>query len=122
MNSNWEIDSLDNGLRVVTTTIPTAQSASINIFVGVGSRCEQPRVNGISHYMEHMLFKGTTRRPNAIQIAEAIEGSGGSLNAYTGKELTCYWNHVPFDAARHAMDILADMVLNSLLSPEEIEK
>jgi len=72
--------------------------------------------------MEHMLFKGTTKMPDAIQIAEAIEGSGGVLNAYTGKEATCYWNHVPFDAAQHALDVLADMVLDSLLDPAEIEK
>lgn len=122
MGTDWQIESLDNGLRVVTASVPTAQSASINIFIGVGSRCERQRVNGISHYMEHMLFKGTSTRPDAIQIAEAIEGSGGVLNAYTGKESTCYWNHVPFDAARHAMDVLADMVLHSVFDPEEIEK
>jgi len=122
MGNNWQIGSLDNGLRVVTANVPTAQSASVNIFVGVGSRCEQPQVNGISHYMEHMLFKGTSRMPDAIQIAEAIEGSGGVLNAFTGKESTCYWNHVPFDAARHAMDVLTDMVQHSLIEPAEIEK
>jgi predicted Zn-dependent peptidase len=122
METDWQIGSLENGLRVVTASVPTAQSASINVFVRVGSRCEQQRVNGISHYMEHMLFKGTDSRPDAIQIAEAIEGSGGVLNAYTGKEATCYWNHVPFDAARHALDVLADMVLHSRLDNEEIEK
>src|SRR6266566_1420953 len=122
MGNNWQIGSLENGLRVVTAPVATAQSVSVNIFVGVGSRCEEPRVNGISHYMEHMLFKGTSRMPDAIQIAEAIEGSGGVLNAYTGKEATCYWNHVPFDAAQHALDVLADMVLDSLLDPSEIEK
>lgn len=118
----WHLDTLDNGLRVVSTPIPTALSASINIFVGVGSRAEEQRTNGISHYTEHMLFKGTARRPDPIIIAEAIEGSGGTLNAYTGKELTCYWDHVPFDAAHHALDVLADMVTDSLFKPEEIEK
>lgn len=122
MAVSWQIDALENGLRVVTTPVPTAQSVSVNVFVGVGSRDEAQRVNGISHYMEHMLFKGTPTRPNAVSIAEAIEGSGGVLNAYTGKELTCYWNHVPYDAAHHAMGVLADMVLHSLLQPEEIEK
>lgn len=119
---SWHLDLLDNGMRVVSTPIPTAQSASINIFVGVGSRAEEPRTNGISHYTEHMLFKGTARRPDPIIIAEAIEGSGGTLNAYTGKELTCYWDHVPSDAAHHALDVLADMVIDSLFKPEEIEK
>ena len=122
MTANWQIDTLDNGLRLVTTIVPAAQSASVSVFVGVGSRCEQLRVNGISHFMEHMLFKGTARRPTAIQIAEVIEGSGGSLNAYTGKEMTCYWNHVPYDAAHRAIDVVADMVMDSLLDPEEIEK
>src|SRR5579885_465682 len=84
----WQIDALANGMRVVTTPVPTAQSVSVNVFIGVGSRGEERRVNGISHFMEHMLFKGTERRPDAIQIAEAIEGAGGSLNAYTAKELT----------------------------------
>lgn len=122
MSANWKLGCLENGLRVVTTPVATAESVSISIFVGVGSRCEQPRVNGISHYMEHMLFKGTHKRPDAIQIAEAIEGLGGSLNAYTGKELTCYWNHVPFDGAHRALEVLADMVLDSLLDLEEIER
>ncbi len=118
----WDVSALANGLRVVTTPVPTAQSVSVNVFVGVGSRAEDRRTNGISHYLEHMLFKGTTRRPTAIDIAEAIEGAGGILNAYTSKELTCYWNHVPFDRLELAMDVLADMVLNSVLSAEEIDR
>jgi predicted Zn-dependent peptidase len=118
----WKIDTLGNGMRVVTTEVPTAQSASVNVFVGVGSRAETRRVNGVSHYMEHMLFKGTPRRPNAIIIASEIEGAGGVLNAYTTKELTCYWNQVPFDMMPLAMDVVADMVQNSLLEEAEIER
>jgi predicted Zn-dependent peptidase len=120
--ATWQIDTLPNGMRVVTTPVPTAQSASVNVFVGVGSRAEERRVNGISHFMEHMLFKGTPARPNAIIIAEAIEGAGGVLNAYTTKELTCYWNHVPFDTLPVAMDVLADMLLHSVIAQEEIER
>src|SRR5579872_4219465 len=112
---SWQVSTLQNGMRVVTTPIPTAQSASVNVFVGVGSRAEQRRVNGVSHYMEHMLFKGTSRRPNAIIIASEIEGAGGVLNAYTTKELTCYWNQVPYDMFPVAMDVVADMVQHSLL-------
>src|SRR5690349_6420739 len=101
----WRISQLDNGLRVVTTPVPTAQSASVAVFVGVGSRAEQRRVNGVSHFMEHMLFKGTARRPDAATIAAEIEGAGGALNAYTSKELTCYWNQVPYEMLGVAMDV-----------------
>lgn len=118
----WHVSTLPNGMRVVTTPIPTAQSASVNVFVGVGSRAEERRVNGVSHYMEHMLFKGTERRPNAIIIAGEIEGAGGVLNAYTTKELTCYWNQVPYDMFPVAMDVVADMVQHSLLEQVEIER
>jgi predicted Zn-dependent peptidase len=118
----WQTSSLANGLRVVTTPVPTAQSVSVNIFVGVGSRGEDRRTNGLSHYMEHMLFKGTPRRADSIVIAEAIEGAGGVLNAYTSKELTCYWNQVPFDKLALAMDVLADMYRNSLLDQGEIDR
>lgn len=117
-----QISTLPNNLRVVTTEVPTAQSVSVNLFVGVGSRGETPRTNGVSHYMEHLLFKGTERRPDAIQIAELIEGAGGVLNAYTSKELTCYWNQVPFDRLALAMDVLADMYQHSLLDEKEIER
>jgi predicted Zn-dependent peptidase len=118
----WQISKLNNGLRVVTTPVPTAQSVSVNAFVGIGSRGEDRRTNGLSHFMEHMLFKGTTRRPDAITIAEAVEGAGGVLNAYTSKELTCYWNQVPFDKLALAMDVLADMYQNSLLEQVEIDR
>jgi len=117
-----QTSTLANGLRVVTTPVPTAQSVSVNIFVGIGSRGEDRRTNGLSHYMEHMLFKGTPRRPDAIVVAETIEGAGGVLNAYTSKELTCYWNQVPFDRLALAMDVLADMYRNAKLEQEEIDR
>jgi predicted Zn-dependent peptidase len=120
--SAWKISTLDNGLRVVTTPIPTAQSASVSVFVGVGSRAEQRAVNGVSHFMEHMLFKGTPARPNAIIIAGDIEGAGGVLNAYTTKELTCYWNQVPYDMLPLALDVVADMIQHSLLEDVEVER
>lgn len=120
MAIEWQVSQLANGMRVVTTPVPTAQSVSVNVFVGIGSRGETPRTNGLSHFMEHMLFKGTVRRPDAIVIAEAIEGAGGVLNAYTSKEMTCYWNQVPDDRLATAMDVLADMYRHSLLQAEEI--
>ncbi len=117
-----EIGTLSSGLRVVTTPLPTAQSVSVSVFVGAGSRGESERTNGVAHFLEHMVFKGTPTRPTAIEIAEAIEGAGGVLNAYTSKEMTCYWNHVPFDKLETAMDVLADMLHNSLLDPAEIDR
>jgi predicted Zn-dependent peptidase len=122
LSIEWQTSTLSNGLRIVTTPVPTAQSVSVNIFVGIGSRGEERRTNGLSHYIEHMLFKGTPRRPDSTVIAEAIEGAGGVLNAYTSKELTCYWNQVPFDKLALAMDVLADMYRNSLLDPTEIDR
>lgn len=122
MAIEWQISKLANGMRVVTTPIPTAQSVSVNVFVGIGSRGETRRTNGVSHYMEHLLFKGTKRRPDAITIAEAIEGAGGVLNAYTSKELTCYWNQVPFDKLALATDVVADMYMHSVLAQEEIDR
>ncbi len=122
MSITWEISELDSGLRVVTTPVPTAQSVSVNVFVGAGSRGEEQRTKGLAHFLEHMVFKGTEKRPTAIDIAEAIEGAGGVLNAYTSKELTCYWNHVPFDRLELAMDVLSDMLANSLLDQQEIER
>lgn len=116
------VSTLANGLRVVTSEVPTAQSVSVNLFVGIGSRGETPRTNGASHFMEHLLFKGTESRPDPITIAEAIEGAGGVLNAYTSKELTCYWNQVPFDRLETAMDILGDMYQNSLMAEAEIAR
>jgi predicted Zn-dependent peptidase len=122
MTLSWQIDALENGLRVVTTPVPTAQSVSVNIFVGVGSRGEDRRRNGLSHYVEHMLFKGSEKYPSAMAIAEAIEGAGGVLNAYTAKEFTCYWNQVPYDRLDLAMDVVADMVANPLLDTKEIDR
>ena len=122
MAVSWEISTLPDGLRVVTTPVPTSESVSVNVFVGAGSRGESASNMGVAHFLEHMVFKGTEKRPNAILIAEAIEGAGGVLNAYTSKELTCYWNHVPFDELERAVDVLADMLRNSLLDPEEITR
>jgi len=119
---SWEIATLANGLRVVTTPLSTAQSVSVSIFIGAGSRCEARERQGLAHFLEHMLFKGSRRRPSATAIAAAVEGAGGTLNAYTGKELTCFWNHLPYERLDLAMDVLADMLCYPLLEPEEIER
>ncbi len=122
LSVTWEITTLPNGLRIVTTPMPTTQAVSVNIFVGVGSRSEPQRLNGVTHFLEHMVFKGTEKRPDAIMIAQEIEGAGGTLNAYTNKEFTCYWNIVPFDRFATALDVEADMLLCSRLEQEEIDR
>jgi predicted Zn-dependent peptidase len=122
MGITWDITTLPDGMRVVTTPVSTSQSVSVNVFVGAGSRGEAERTMGVAHFLEHMVFKGTPTRPSAIAVAETIEGAGGVLNAYTSKELTCYWNHVPYDRLETAIDVLADMLRNSLLDPDEINR
>jgi len=119
---SWKVTALTNGLRVVTTPVATAQSVSVNIFIGAGSRCEPRERQGLAHFLEHMLFKGSQRRANALLIASAIEGAGGTLNAYTGKELTCYWNLLPYEKLDLAIDVLADMACHPLLDEGEIER
>lgn len=122
MTVRWEVSTLPNGIRVVTTPMPTTQAVATALFVGVGSRSEPQHLNGITHFLEHMVFKGTDRRPDANMIAEAIEGAGGTLNAYTNKEFTCYWNIVPYDRFETAIDVAADMLLHSKLEQEEIDR
>ena len=116
------IDLLPNGMRIVVTAIPHSQAAVLAAYVGVGSRDEARETLGLSHYLEHMLFKGTESRPEPTAISAAIEGAGGSLNAFTSRELTSYWNRVPFDRLPLAMDVLADSVRHSLLAESEIER
>src|SRR5215212_2834540 len=113
---------LDNGLRVVTSTLPHTRSASISLFVGAGSRYETDQQAGVSHFLEHMLFKGTERRPTPREVSEEIEGVGGVMNAATDKELTVYWAKVGDQHFERALDLLADNLLHSRFEPGEIEK
>ncbi|MCB9490916.1 MAG: insulinase family protein [Dehalococcoidia bacterium] len=122
MPAQPQITTLSNGLRVVVTPMPTAQAAAVSFFVGVGSRYEDARTNGLSHFIEHMLFKGTERRRTAPEISEAIEGAGGGLNAFTTKEITCYWNNLPYERVETGIEVVADMVQHSLLDPDELER
>lgn len=113
---------LANGLRVLSTTMPHTRSVSIRIYVGVGSRYETDEQAGISHFVEHLLFRGTGRRANAKEIAQAIEGVGGILNADTDVEATGYWCKVPQEHFTDALDVLSDILLHSRLDPPDIEK
>ena len=114
-------DILPNGMRVVIEELPYVHSASIGIWVGTGSRHEAPEILGVSHFLEHMCFKGTKNR-TAKQIAESLEEVGGQLNAFTSKEHTCYYAKVLSEDFDLAADVLADMFLNSLFSAADIKK
>ena len=114
-------DVLDNGLRVVTSEVPGARSASIGVFIGVGSRYESEPQSGTSHFIEHMLFKGTRGRPAPVQISGAIEEVGGVLNASTEQELTLYWCKVPDFHVDASLELLIDMLRESLFDPEAVE-
>ncbi|HUO03800.1 MAG TPA: pitrilysin family protein [Candidatus Binataceae bacterium] len=113
--------TLGNGVRVLTEAMPQVVSSSIGIWVENGSRYEEPAENGVSHFIEHLLFKGTKSR-TAAQIAEEIDAVGGILNAFTGKEYTCYYAKILGKDLEMATNLLADIFLNSLFEPAEIDR
>ena len=115
-----QISTLPNGLRIVTEHMPGLQSASIGLWVQAGGRHEAPEQNGIAHFLEHMAFKGTTRR-TSLQIAEEIEDVGGYINAYTSKEMTAYYARCLVADVPLALDVISDIVLNPVFDPREIE-
>ncbi len=110
-----------SGARVVTSSIPHVESVALGIWVGVGSRFEPEALGGISHFTEHLLFKGTRSR-SARDITIAIEGRGGYLNAFTSEEHTCYYARVGYDKLEPALEVLSDMYLRSRFESAEIEK
>lgn len=113
-------DVLPNGVRVITESVPHVQSVTIGFWVASGGRDETEHNRGISHFLEHMLFKGTERR-TARQIADEFDWIGGQLNAFTDKEYTCYYGKVLSEFLPTAVDVLSDMFLNSVLDPKEID-
>lgn len=113
--------TLDNGIRVVSEFIPHAHSVSIGIWVASGSRSEPAEQNGIAHFIEHMLFKGTPSR-TSLEIAREIDSVGGVLNAFTSREYVCYYAKVLHKHLHRAVDLLADIFLHSVFLPEETEK
>jgi predicted Zn-dependent peptidase len=116
-----QVTTLDNGLRVVTDRMDNVESAALGMWVGVGTRHEEEPINGVSHLLEHMAFKGTERR-SAAQIASEIEAVGGHLNAYTSRETTAYYARVLMDDVPLATDILADILQHSTFDAEELER
>ncbi|MFQ5682437.1 MAG: M16 family metallopeptidase [Candidatus Binatia bacterium] len=112
---------LDNGIRILSEEMPNVRSVSLGIWVEIGSRHETPHQNGISHFIEHLLFKGTERR-SAARIAEEMDSVGGVLNAFTAKEYTCYYAKVLDENLPLAIDLLTDIFLHSIFDQEEIER
>lgn len=111
---------LPGGLRVVTEFVPSVRSASVGVWVNVGSRDEGPTVAGAAHFLEHLLFKATPTR-TAVDIAQSVDAVGGELNAFTAKEHTCYYAHVLDDDLELAVDLVADVVLNGVCASHDVE-
>lgn len=118
MNDEW---TLPNGLRVVGERLPYLRSVSIGVWLRVGSMMELPQENGLSHFLEHMVFKGTTHRTTR-QIAEEMDAVGGQLNAFTGKDCTCFYAKVIDEDLTLAVDLLSDLTLNATLDETELNK
>src|SRR5438128_5113589 len=120
--TTYQKEVLENGLRVITSPMPEMRSVTIGLFLAVGSRFEKPKESGVSHFIEHMLFKGTRKYPTSKDVSGTIEGIGGVLNAATDKELTVYWAKVPVDHFSDATDVLLDQLLCSRIDPVELER
>ena len=121
LNTDIQKTVLDNGLTVISEVIPLVRSVSLGVWVKTGTRYEDRRNNGIAHFLEHMVFKGTKKR-SALKIAQSLEEVGGSLNAYTSKELTVYYAHALDSQLNICMNVLSDILCNSLFRESDIEK
>lgn len=119
---NYTRTLLKNGLRVLTIPMPSLESATVLVMVGAGSRYETRETNGISHFLEHMAFKGTEKRPTAMEISSVIDGMGGEFNAFTGKESTGYYIKSAKARVETSFDVLSDMLMHSKLDSSEIQK
>ena len=122
MSTPHRVHALPGGARLVVESMPERQSTSLVLMFAGGSRLEDDRLAGVSHFIEHLYFKGTTRRPSSKEIADAIEGVGGFINASTDKELTAYWARVPSEHMNLGLDVLFDIVTNSRLEPADVER
>jgi predicted Zn-dependent peptidase len=120
--ATFQFDRLENGLRILTAPIASAQSVTCAIMLAAGSRYETPETNGIAHFSEHMFFKGTEKRPTARDISKEIDGIGGEFNAFTGKEYTGYYVKCAAESRDVALDVLVDMMRNSKFAQEEIDR
>ncbi len=117
----YRVSRLDNGMTVATASMPHMSSVSVGVWVAVGGRFEPARLAGVSHFIEHMLFKGTKKR-SAAEISQAVEGLGGYLNAFTSEEITCFYSKARHDRFDELLEVLVDMFLNSEFDKGELEK
>ena len=122
MADSHRVLGLSGGAKLITSPMPERLSASLVLMFGGGSRQEDDRLAGVSHFIEHLFFKGTRLRPTSKEIADAIEGVGGFINASTDKELTAYWARVPAEHLELGLDVLFDVVSNSKLALEDVER
>ena len=120
--ATYQLDRLDNGLRILTAPMPSVQSVTCAIMLAAGSRYETPDTNGIAHFSEHMFFKGTEKRPTARDISKEIDAIGGEFNAFTGKEYTGYYVKCAAESRDVALDVLVDMLRNAKFAEDEIER
>ncbi len=122
MNNDFLLHKYDNGLRLVVVPMKSTQTATVLVLVGTGSRYETKDINGISHFLEHMMFKGTKKRPKALAISRELDSIGAEYNAFTSKEYTGYWAKASAENKNLILDIISDIFLNSKLDEKEINK
>lgn len=118
----YKLENLNNGLKLITAPMRGTKTATILVMVGTGSKYERRENSGISHFLEHMFFKGTTKRPTCLALSAELDSLGAEFNAFTSKEYTGYWVKVDAKKIEQAMDIVSDMLLNSKMSAVEIER
>ncbi|MEK7537626.1 MAG: pitrilysin family protein, partial [Patescibacteria group bacterium] len=114
--------TLSNGLRVVTIPLHDTQAVTVFVFAKVGSRYETKLVNGVSHFIEHLMFKGTTKRPSTLEISKLLDGVGASYNAFTSKDWTGYYVKMNHEHTALALDVVSDMFRHTLIAPKEIDR
>lgn len=114
--------TLKNNVRVILAPVANTKSVTVELWFGVGSRYEEKRINGISHFIEHMMFKGTTRRPSTLALSKELDAVGALYNAFTSKEVTGYWVKISADKLDLALDIVSDMLYNSKFEAKEVER
>lgn len=119
---SYKLTTFENGLRFVSVPMETSDSITVYVLVGTGSRYESKDINGISHFLEHMMFKGTAKRPGAMDIAHELDAIGADCNAFTSKEYTGYYVKVASDKLEMALDVISDIFQNSKIDPDEVQK